>query len=279
MSDTVPVSPTAAPPQPRPAATVILARAGPDGPELYMTRRSSGSAFAPGAFVFPGGVMEPADNTAAMRERCAGLEAPRLEAQRARMVPRQGTEPLVADDLAGLLVAALRELFEEAGILIAVDAHREPIPAADIFAGEVQAQREPIRCGTLPFADFLRERNWFADARDLWLFSHWITPPTEPRRYDTRFFFGAAPIDQAGSADACETHDGCWMSPARALERGAKGELHLVYPTIKHLERLVPLRTLPELRRFASHKTVRTILPATTVAGGFVMPAALENAW
>jgi 8-oxo-dGTP pyrophosphatase MutT (NUDIX family) len=242
-----------------------------------MTRRSSGSAFAPGAFVFPGGVLERSDAGDAMRERCIGLDRQHLEAQLARATDSGAA--VAGDDLAALSITALRELFEEAGILIAVDAAGECVPAAEVFADAVQAMREPIRRGALGFADFLRERDWFADARDVWLFSHWITPPTEPRRYDTRFFFAAAPADQAGSADACETHDGCWISPARALSRAAGGELHLVYPTIKHLQRLLPLTTLSQARRFASHKAIRTILPATTVAGGFVMPAALENAW
>ncbi len=96
----------------------------------------------------------------------------------------------------------------------------------------------PSECGTLSFADFLAAHDWYADARALTLFSHWITPLSEPRRYNTHFFFAAAPPDQGALADAFETHDGIWIAPALALERQRAGTLHLVYPTIKHLERL-----------------------------------------
>ena len=76
------------------------------------------------------------------------------------------------------------------------------------------------------------------NASALALFSHWITPPIEPRRYNTHFFFAIAPPSQDPLADAHETHDGIWIALAEALERYAQGTMHLVYPTIKHLERL-----------------------------------------
>ncbi len=117
------------------------------------------------------------------------------------------------------------------------------------------------------------------DAGALSLFSHWITPPSEPRRYDTYFFIASAPLDQLAQADAVETHDGVWISPQRALERSRDGSLYVVYPTIKHLERLLPFATVDEAIAFARRKPILTIMPSDSPANGFTMPAALENLW
>ena len=185
---------------PRLAATVILARPAAEGFELYMTRRSSRSRFAPDAYVFPGGTLEPQDGA-------------------------------LPDALRN---AAVRELFEEAGVRLD--------PAA-----------------LLPF-------------------SHWITPQSEPRRYDTHFFFARAPDDQIARADAVETHDGIWIAPAEALRRHRRWSLHLVYPTIKHLERLVPFVSVDDVVEFARTKSIRTICPADA-GNSFEIPAGLEDAW
>ncbi|MEO6835523.1 MAG: hypothetical protein ABI231_06400 [Candidatus Tumulicola sp.] len=255
------------------AATVILARPAspPAGLEIYMTRRNSGSAFAPDAFVFPGGTVDQTqDLSPAARARTLGLDVGRVSAEfkRANVAP----EP-------GIPIAALRELFEEAGILIARTRDESPVDARRVRSGGVQAQRMRLQNGELTFADFLHERDWFADARALAFFSHWITPPSEPRRYDTHFFFALAPIDQAGRADAYETHDGIWITPADALARHRDGAFHLVYPTIKHLERLTSFDSIDDALAFARSKPIVTIVPSATPEDGFVMPAALENAW
>lgn len=271
---------------PRPAATVILARpAAPPraGLELYMTRRSARSTFAPDAYVFPGGVLDPQqDCSAAMRAQTLGLDDARIRAAFARAsIPHElPSEVLPADaaTAAGLYVAALRELFEEAGILIARTAGGTPV-AAEVFSTAVQDERERIRSGQSTFAGFLQRLDWRADAGELTLFSHWITPPSEPRRYDTHFFFAVAPPEQAGHADAYETHDGLWIAPGAALERFAHGSFHLVYPTIKHLERLAPFVSADAARTFARSKPILTILPWTSTSGGFSMPESLENAW
>lgn len=272
---------------PRPAATVILARAAAPpnaGMELYMTRRSARSAFAPDAYVFPGGVLDDAqDCSVAIGGRTLGLDDALTRTEFGRMsVPAElpcDVAPAEAAIAAGLRVAALRELFEEAGILIALTDAGAPVAAADVFSPEVQAQRESIADGTSSFADFLRQRGWLADARGLAFFSHWITPPSEPRRYDTHFFFAVAPAEQAGRADAFETHDGVWIAPATALERFASGRFHLVYPTIKHLQRLAAFESPEAAHAFARRKPILTILPWSTTTGGFAMPASLENAW
>jgi 8-oxo-dGTP pyrophosphatase MutT (NUDIX family) len=242
---------------PRLAATVILMRA----PfEVYLTRRSSGSAFAADAFVFPGGTVEPQDGDAAAHARIHG----RIDSD---AVSRT------------LLVAATRELFEEAGVLLACTQTGEPLGAGRVNAEAIARERAGVRNGALRFADFLASHDWYADARALAPFSHWITPSSEPRRYDTHFFLAVAPADQTVSADSVETHDGRWISPDEALARHRAQRLHLVYPTIKHLERLATFGELESLRNFARSKPIYTIEPATTVEGDFSIPVELEDAW
>ena len=228
---------------PRLAATVILAR---PPFEVYLTRRSAESAFAPDAFVFPGGTVDAQD-------RATPENAPRL--------------------------AAVRELFEEAGVLFARDPSGRPLVARATDWNAIAAERIAVREGRLSFADFLRARSWHADTMALAHFSHWITPPSEPRRYDTHFFFAVAPPDQVALADAIETHDGIWIAPAEALARQRTGAMHLVYPTIKHLERLAAFDSVDAANDFARTKSVITIEPTESSGGGFVIPAELEDAW
>ncbi len=227
--------------------------------EVYLTRRSSSSSFAADAFVFPGGTVQAQDGTPAAHARVHGRN----------------------DDAASrtLLVAAMRELFEEAGVLLACTKAGYRLEAGRINAEEIASERAGVRDGALPFADFLASHDWYADARALAPFSHWITPSSEPRRYDTHFFLAIAPADQTVTADSIETHDGCWISPSEALARHRARRLHLVYPTIKHLERLAAFSELESLRDFARSKPIYTIEPATTMEGDFWIPAELEGAW
>jgi 8-oxo-dGTP pyrophosphatase MutT (NUDIX family) len=260
------------------AATVILAR---PPFEVYLARRSASSAFAPDAFVFPGGTLEAQDASEEMRTRTLGLEAERLDKEFRAAIPADLAcdEPAIDRVAAATLsIAALRELFEEAGVVLARTAVGGTVDGASADWQRVAHERIEVRNGRLSFADFLRAHDWRADAQALTLFSHWITPPSEPRRYNTHFFFAVAPADQAALADATETHDGVWIAPSDALERRRAGTLHLVYPTIKHLERLQVFRSVGEALEFARSKTVLTIVPRD-VADDFEIPTALENAW
>jgi 8-oxo-dGTP pyrophosphatase MutT (NUDIX family) len=264
--------------QVRLAATVILAR---PNLEVYLARRSTGSAFAPNAFVFPGGTIESADASAAAQRRTLGLEPERLAREfRAEIASdlRSSEPPTEPDAARALLVAALRELFEEAGVLLARTAAMRPIAADAAEWERVNDERARVRGGSLGFADFLDAHDWYADARELMLFSHWITPPSEPRRYNTHFFFAAAPPEQAALADAFEMHDGIWIAPSDALARHRRGEMHLVYPTIKHLERLSAFESLDAALRFARSKPIVTVMPNDT-ADDFAIPPRLEGAW
>ena len=260
------------------AATVILARA----PfEVYLTRRSARSAFAPDAFVFPGGTIEAHDSSAAMQERAVGLTAERVNEEfRATVPPALSTsEPAVdADAGRALLVAAVRELFEEAGVLLACDASKH---AVDMTAADMEAaadDRVALRSGELAFSEYLRRRDWFADTRTLTLFSHWITPRSEPRRYNTHFFFALAPPNQAAQADAYETHDGIWIPPSLALERYRNGRDASRLSDHQAPRASRPLRFLGQAQRYARSKPVLTIMPKDD-DDEFAIPQVLENAW
>jgi 8-oxo-dGTP pyrophosphatase MutT (NUDIX family) len=260
------------------AATVMLAR---PPFEVYLARRSATAAFAPDAFVFPGGTTEAQDASSAAGARTLGLEAERLRREFRAKIPAELAcdEPAIDRKAAAtLFVAGLRELFEEAGVLFARTASSVPVDAAAVQSEGIGDQRAAVRSGSLTFADFLTAHDWYADAGALTLFSHWITPPSEPRRYNTHFFFAVAPADQAARADALETHDGIWIAPTAALERRRAGTLHLVYPTIKHLERLAAFDSVESASAFARRKPVLTIVPKDT-ADDFEIPATLENAW
>lgn len=260
------------------AATVILAR---PPFEVYLARRSATSAFAPDAFVFPGGTLEAQDTSGATRARTIGLEPERLEKEFRAAIPADLACDEPAIDLAAaatLSIAALRELFEEAGVALARTAAGGALDGASADWHRVAAERIEVRNGRLSFADFLQAHDWYADARALTLFSHWITPPSEPRRYNTHFFFAVAPPGQSALADAFETHDGLWISPAQALERHRAGSMHLVYPTIKHLARLTSFDAVEAALAFAREKPVLTIVPRDS-EDDFQIPPALENAW
>jgi 8-oxo-dGTP pyrophosphatase MutT (NUDIX family) len=260
------------------AATVILAR---PPFEVYLTRRSASSAFAPDAFVFPGGTIAPQDLTEAAREQTLGLETNRVDGEFRATLPEElacDEPPVERESARALIVAALRELFEETGVLLARRACGTPVDGASEDWRQVAEERIAVRDERLTFADFLKGHDWYADAHALSLFSHWITPPSEPRRYNTHFFFAVAPQGQEALADAFETHDGIWISPAAALQRLRDGTMHLVYPTIKHLARLAAFDSVDAALKFAQSKPVLTIVPVDA-GEDFDIPEALEDAW
>ena len=117
------------------------------------------------------------------------------------------------------------------------------------------------------------------ESRALIFFSHWITPIGIPRRFDTYFFVAAAPPGAVGVADSVETHDARWLTPKQALEAHRRGEMHMFFPTIKHLERLAAFDHVDALLAFAREKPVVTIQPEGPPAEAFELPGALEDRW
>ncbi|GAC1348911.1 MAG: NUDIX hydrolase [Vulcanimicrobiaceae bacterium] len=236
---------------PRPAATVILVRPQAGGIGVYLTRRSSRSRFMPGAFVFPGGAVDEADRSYA---RAAGIG------------------PLPGGAAPEIAVAALRELFEEAGILLARDERGTQVPLAP---GESAALRAELAAGD-PFARILERRALSLDVAALAYYSNWITPENEPIRFDAHFFIARAPSGQIAAADAVEVHDGVWLSAADALAASARDELLLRFPTRKHLERLARYDDIETLFAHARSRSIAAVAPVTREDGSFAFD---EEAW
>jgi 8-oxo-dGTP pyrophosphatase MutT (NUDIX family) len=254
------------------------------GLEVFMLRRSEASHFVPDVYVFPGGTLDDSDFSERALARAFGVDELNLQRQfRAQPAPSFpapfGTPPRIK--AAGLLVAAVRELYEETGVLLACDAHGKPLSDAELapHRARLHESRALVQRGELPFYELLAHLEVYANAAALALFSHWITPPPFPRRYDTHFFLALASPDQAAVADAYETHDGVWISPHDALEQCAAGTFRMVYPTIKHVERLAQFAGTRELFDFTRTKPIYSIMPDTPGERQFSMPPELEHAW
>lgn len=255
-SSDAPVPPVAA----RDAATIMLVRDAerPAGPalEVCMLRRHLDSDFVGGAYVFPGGKVDDADRTPRAEEACVG----RSDA--------------VASDLLGtgsgglaFWVAALRECFEEAGVLLAYPEGAGPGgDLVDVSDPEVRrrlaGRRLELNAGTVGFLDACRAEGLRLAVDRVHYFSHWITPEPAPKRYDTRFFVTALPPGQIPIHDDHETTDTVWVQPTEALARAAAGEFDIIFPTIKNLEAISRFSTSVQLLAAAAAvERVPTVLP------------------
>ncbi len=191
----------------RPAATVLLLRDAPGGVEVLMTRRSLTASFAPGAYVFPGGGIDAADAAA--------------HAQATRR-PTQGDQHLTQ------AIAAIRESFEELGVLLARHADGTPASADDIAALDRHA----------PFVPQCAARGLTLAAADVYVLAHWITDRDLPRRFDVPFLVARMPEGQTPVADEAEQFEPVWVRPADALARHEAGQFFIIFPTIRTLQRL-----------------------------------------
>ena len=262
----------------RPAATVILPRAGASGrPEVFMVRRTAGTAFAADAFVFPGGAIEAADQSEVALASAPGLT---LEAAHARLVERGGDPPPDPRMSFALHLAAVRELFEEAGVLLAVPRSGVAGGAPDgALIERLAAARADVLAGTRSLGELARGERLDLAPEQLVYFSHWITPELSPRRFDTRFFAALMPAGQTALHCNLETTEGEWLEPAVAIDRAARGELKIVFATSAHLERLARFSSVDELLRFARSKPIRTVRPTLTRGDGGWSVGPVDEPW
>lgn len=210
------------------AATVMLVRDGARGVEVFMLRRNLRSDFVGGAYVFPGGAVDPADGDPGVAAWCRGRDD--RSASRALDVASGGL---------AFWIAAIRETFEEAGLLLAVDdagdtVHLDHPDQRERFA----AYRAAVDAGEMSLLELCTIEQLQLDVGDVGYFSRWVTPYGAVRRYDTRFFVGAAPPGQTALHDDRETIANVWIRPTDALQQHADGRFDLIFPTVRSLEAL-----------------------------------------
>ncbi|KRV47641.1 NUDIX hydrolase [Wenjunlia vitaminophila] len=234
---------------PRRAATVMLLRDSPAGPVVHLLRRRASMAFAAGAYAYPGGSVDPRDEHPHLR--WAGPDAD-------WWARRLGCGPRVAQ---AVVCAAVRETFEESGVLLAGPDADSVV--ADTTGDDWEADRAALVAHELPFAEVLARRGLVLRSDLLGAWARWITPEFEERRYDTWFFVCALPSGQRARDVSGEADRTVWLSPAEAVARYDAGEFSMLPPTVS------------TLRQLAGHRSARAVLDA---AGGQDMAPVLATA-
>ncbi len=239
---------------PRQSTTVILVREKTSKEfEVFLVRRHDASAFMGGNYVYPGGRVDPADQSPNILSFCRGLS------------PEKACEILensLPDESIGYWIAGVRELFEEAGILLACDTEGKILTCANRIEREkLLHHRESLLEKNLSFTHLAQQEKFFLALDQLHYYAHWITPEARTIRFDTRFFVALHPSGQEACHDQRETTHGLWITPLQALEENLHGEVILSPPTLKTLEDLSRFRSIDNV--LASLQGIKTspVLP------------------
>jgi 8-oxo-dGTP pyrophosphatase MutT (NUDIX family) len=228
--------------QPQPAATVMLLREGDDGMEVFMIVRHQKSDVHAGALVFPGGRVDPEDYE-------LGADAS-LFPERAGMDAR----------MAALRVAAVRETFEECGVLLARSRGERSLVSAPRLRDIEAAHRAAMLRGERSFGAMLAAENLVLAPETMAYFANWISPERSAKRFDTHFFLAAAPPDQVALHDGYEAVDSVWVTPAAALDRADAGACQLRFPTRMNLQKLGRHRSTAAAMEAARTSRVVTVM-------------------
>ena len=242
----------------RDSATVMLVRDGAAGLEVFMLERHLNSDFAGGAYVFPGGTIDPRDLDA---EAAGYLDGPSVAEAAARIDAPN-------DRALGFYLCAIRETFEEAGVLLA---HRDGEPVR--FDDDAEEKRFAVyrdefnaRGGSL--ATLAKEEGLRYSGDLLHYYARWITPEFAPKRYDARFFVATMLAGQSPLHDDVETTASTWIRPVDALSRAAEGLFSIIFPTRKTLESLVGFATAGEVIASTHGKEIPALLPKVVLSDG-----------
>jgi len=248
------------PSSPIPSSTIVIARNNQlgTGIEIFMVVRHHQIDFASGALVFPGGKVSESDFDADLRKQT-----------NADSKPDETQLPL--------MIAAIREAFEESGILFA-----RPTESSSLVTNEIAEKLEPYRaqleknhCG---MAEFIRKENLNLALDELHHFAHWVTPDMAPKRFDTHFYLARAPEGHLGSHDGQESVDSIWISPQQALSDADEGKLKVIFPTRMNLMRLAQYASVEEAIAATIQQEVVKVMPWTEQKEAGAMLCIPENA-
>ncbi|MFJ1605670.1 NUDIX hydrolase [Streptomyces sp. NPDC088253] len=250
---------TLTPVRPKRAATVMLLKDTPSTPVVHMLRRRASMAFAGGAYAYPGGGVDPRDDEHQIR--WAGPT-------RAWWAKRLGTDETSAQ---AVVCAAVRETYEEAGVLLAG-------PTPDTVVGDTtgedwEADRAALVARDLSFAEFLDRRGLVLRSDLLGVWTRWITPEFETRRYDTWFFVAALPEGQRTRNASTEADRTVWIRPADAADGYDKGELLMMPPTVATLRQLIPYDSAADVLAAAPARDLTPVLAKARLENGEVVLA------
>lgn len=229
-------------PELRLSATVLLLRDGTPGLEVFMVQRHHQIDFVAGALVFPGGKVEPSDAGAVMRAHCDGTDG-------------------LSDDEVTVRVAAIRETFEESGVLLARPRGESRVVNDTELSHLDATHRAALQAGECDLRSVVEQEQLTLACDELVPFAHWLTPTFMPKRFDTHFFLAAAPPDQLAAHDGHESVDSLWTTVPGAVESERAGTHTIIFPTLVNLRKLGRSADLASAMRAARQDTLVTVLP------------------
>lgn len=243
---------------PKKAATVIVLRdKKPEGFDVFLLKRHEKSSFMGGNYVYPGGRVDRDDGSV---ELCSLSKGMTLEGAQRHFEGIFSPEESFAH-----WIAAIRELFEEAGVLLAYDQRGNLLQLRDRDEREKFLHyRELLQKGKINIGEMAQKENLLLALDQLHYYAHWITPEARPERFDTRFFLARYPSGQEASHDQKETTAGIWLTPWNALEENLKGDVILSPPTLKTLEDLSRFKSIDEVFNSQRKEDILPILPILT---------------
>ena len=234
MSDETPVTP-------KPAATILMCKDGPDGIETFMVVRHHKIEFASGALVFPGGKLADSDSHPGVRALCDGAGD-------------------LDDEALALQVAAIREVFEECGILLARERGETALVGGERLP-TLEHYRQTLNTGEVGIFDFLEAEELVLACDRIHPYAHWITPAMVPKRFNTHFFIAHAPQDHVAAHDGTESVDSIWISPQQVLREAEEGKWNVMFPTRLNLMMLAESSSIEEAIDAARARSIVTVEP------------------
>ena len=224
---------------PVPAATILMLRNGATGLEVFMVVRHHQIDFASGALVFPGGKVDAGDGE--VRSFCEGVDDS-------------------DDTTVSLMVGAIREDFEECGILLARTKGESSVVSSERLE-RLEHYRDPLNKGEISISQFLEKENLVLACDLLQPFAHWITPDMMPKRFDTHFYLAVAPEDHVAIHDGHESVDSVWISPSDALTGADDGRYTIIFPTRLNIEMLSESESVETAMEMAVERPIVPVLP------------------